>query len=551
MTTEQASQAAPSARNEWLAVAGLFLLGLLLRLWMRPLCVWPLGDAVHYLNQARYGPFEGTWSPLGELWWLPPLYPWLVALFLGGSTDPQVTLERALLVNALAGAGLAPALWWAIRPMLGSAAALCTAVLGALLPFLVAYSVTPITEPLYMLLVVLLLGGGVRWAQGRERWAIGVPLIAVALYLTRAFGIVQWPLVYLGVWWAHRATGQLNRCFLRQSISAWAIVLIAVGATVARVAMFEGQPALDGKSRYQFIRLGAPDLTAETPDPNYEGRTTPDGLAYAPTEPWFEPLTGPAYTTGQVKKYILRQRRLWTSYLTDAIPPYSLPLFDALTLLLVGAGFMLVSRQTLPAGWRVWPPLVAAVAVVQPLTFIEPRYAITLLPLALPFAGLTLAALDAGLRQRMARLAEGPVASGVLVVLLLGWCLLVLGPYRNWASQPAVQYNAPAKAAQRLRESVAQVPERIFDTAGTTAYYLGVEGWVTPDVGPEQLRAFARRHGIGALVLDERMARGKHNRVLLQFLFDQPADYPAYGLVLLGMEDRPEGRSWRVYGFAE
>lgn len=542
----------PVGRTEWGLLAGLTLLGLLLRLWMRPMVVWPLGDAVHYLNQARYGPWSGTWSPVGEQWWLPPLYPWLISLTLGGSTDPALTLDRGVLVSILAGTLTAPALWWVVRPLLGPTVAFWTALLAAGSAFLVAYSATAITEPLYMLLLVLLWGCGIRWAHGNERMAIVAPLIGVGLFLTRAFGLVQFPLLFLGVWWTKRALQSCDRCFVKQSMSAWAIFLVASGLTIGKTSLELGEFAIDGKSRYQFIRLGAPDLTTETPDPNYEGIMTPDGMAYAPATPWFTPLEGKSLALGQVRKYLLRQRRIWWQWITGPVPPYTLNFFDPFTLMLAGAGLVLLRRGTLPASWRLWPALLAAPALVQPVTFVEPRYFVSLLPLAMPLAAVGLTSLVRWMTEQSRDLLEPRMTQGLAASAVLGAGLLILAPYANWTRGPDVQYNPPLEMSKVLQTELGtSLPGRIFDTPGNTAYYLGIEGWVIPDVGPDQLIAFARRHGIGALVMDERMARGKHNRQLLQFLYDIPDDYPQYGLRLLGWRNLPEGRSWRVYAIED
>lgn len=536
------------SRQEFIGIVMLTLLAFVLRLWMRPMVVWPLGDAVHYLNQARFGPWEGTWSPVGEQWWLPPLYPWLISMLLGGSTDPTVTLDRAVLVNILAGTLLGPALYWTARPLLGTGAAFWTQVLATVLPFLVAYSATAITEPLYMLLLVLLWGCALRWAHGNERLGMyAVPLLGVALFLTRAFGIIQFPLVFLGVWWTKRQLGSCDKCFVKHAVSAWAIFLVATGVVIGKTTLEQGEFAIDGKSRYQFMRLAAPDLTSETPDPNYEGKVTANGLHYAPLTPWFEPLTGNDYVIGQAKKYLLRQRRLWLQWLTAAIPPYSLPLFDPLTLLLIGAGCLLLRRDTLPAGWRTWPPLLAGLILIQPLTFVEPRYFVSLVPLTLPLAGLALEALAEWLSVQGKSLFETRITRTAVGLALLAGALLVLAPYAQWTRSAEIQYNPPQAMAATLRERFPSPPQRIFDTAGSTAYYLGAEGWVIPDVDPAGLQQFARQHGITALVLDERMARGKHNRSLLTFLYDVPDDYPDYGFTLLDWEEHPDGRSWRVY----
>ncbi|HYE78576.1 MAG TPA: hypothetical protein VEI97_11360, partial [bacterium] len=399
------------------------------------------------------------------------------------------------------------------------------------------------------LLLVLLLGAAVRWARG---WATGAVLAAVlglAAYLTRAFGVVLFPLAYAGVWWTRTGFKQPAGAFCRESAIACALFTIGAAGYIALVTARVGHFAWDGKSRHQFIRLAAPNLTLEERDPNYEGLVDASGLRYAPDTPWFEPLQGPAKITGAVRKYAMRHQRIWLRWLTDTVPPYGVPLFAGVTLLLVGAGAALVRPYVLSPGWRVWGALGVGIALVQPLTFIEIRYFVWLVPLALPLAAVALDRLAHWLKGRAPQGIDPKLLPAALALVVAGYNMLAIQPSLRKIADEDHRKNPYTAVAATIRDAPIPAPLAILDTSGIAAYYLGVPGYVIPDVPPERLAPFAEAQGASALVLDEQLARTKHNRVLLQFLYDVPADYPEYGLWLLGQGDPAPGKGWRVYTF--
>ncbi|MEO7993328.1 MAG: glycosyltransferase family 39 protein, partial [bacterium] len=553
MSTDVTPSEQQQQQPPWLLLAGAFLIGLLLRAWLAPLVVWPLGDAVHYLNQARHGWWLPTWTPVGETWWLPPLYPALVAATLGGSTDAATVALHGQWVNIILGSLLPLVLYGVVERLFDRETARWALWLAVIDPFLVVYSNTQISEPLYLLLFALLWLCMLAWGGGQCRWShMSAPLAGLGLYCTRAFGLAGFPAAYAGLWWARRKAGTCDAMFVRQSALAWAIFLVIAGIYVGRVSTLQGEFALDGKSRYQFLRLSAPDLTSETPDPNYEGKVTGDHLDYAPATPWFEPLTGTRLVQAQVRKYLMRQRRVWSSYLTNPVPPYSVvSMFSVPLLLLTGAGIVLVARRrtSLEAG-AVWGALAGLVILIQPLTFIENRYFVALVPLALPLAGLALATLSATLRERIPAASMPPTYVGpALGLICLVASVAILAPTAQWCRTPATQYNYALAAADSLLQLPSGAPSTILDTAGNTAYYLDAAGLTVPDIAPNALAPFAKEHGATALVIDELLGRGKHNRLMLEFLYDTPQDYPEYGLWLVKSENKPQGRSWRAYTF--
>lgn len=530
----------------WPLLIGLTLLGLAIRWLLLPLVVWPPVDAVHYLNQARNGPWATTWSPIGGEWFLPPLYPTLVALFGGSGADPGTVVERAKLASLLVGTLTPPALYWAFRPLLGRPLARWVLLLAAVDPLLCHYSAVVISEPLYLLLLVLMLGTAIRWTHG---WATGAILTAglgVLAYWTRAFGIVLFPLVFLGVWWSRAEFGPIRGPLRKQAKTAGAIFLVLTIAYIGLVSVRMGRLAWDGKSQHQFIRLSAPNLTLEERDPNYEGRI--EGQAYAPETPWFDPLKGGDKVKGAVRKYVMRHQRIWLRWLTGTVPPYGTPLFSGITLLLMGVGAALIGPRVRSRAWRVWLTLGGGIALLQPLTFIEIRYFIWLVPLALPLAAV---ALDEGakwLKARTPRGLEPTLIPAGVALLVCAYNAMGILPSLEAIADEDHQRNPYLEAAS----AIAQGPERpraILDTSGIAGFYLGVPGYVIPDVVPEDLAQFARSHGASALVLDEALARTKHNRILLQFLYDVPQDYPQYGLWLLDQDDSATGKGWRAYTF--
>lgn len=175
------------ASRLWLSLLAVAIIFARLPLIADPIDVRP--DGAEYLGIARHLAWEGEW--VSDIRWhfasagpvrhpalgdRPPLYPLALVPLVRLSRDPAVQVYAARLFNALL-AALAAVLAWALfAPEFGASVAWAAVLLFSLLPQNLRYGSQPLSEMLFLVLLVVALlawrgagrgGGAEEWKRGR------------------------------------------------------------------------------------------------------------------------------------------------------------------------------------------------------------------------------------------------------------------------------------------------------------------------------------------------------------------------------------------------
>lgn len=167
-------------------MAGLTLAALAPRLALIPTRLLVENDGPYYVALAEQL-LRGNWSgALNDYW--SQFYPVTIAFVSIFIHDPELA---ARLVSALSGAALVPAVWMLVNEIADPLSANLAAILTVFQPWLIIFSVLPLTETLFTLLTVLALTMILRAARlgGLRHFALAGSLTGLAV-LTRSEGLL-------------------------------------------------------------------------------------------------------------------------------------------------------------------------------------------------------------------------------------------------------------------------------------------------------------------------------------------------------------------------
>ncbi len=196
---------------------------------------WPLTPA---------GSPTAHWSYLYTLY-LAAIY-WLIG--------PQALVAR--LVQAVIVGLLHPWLAWSLgRRLFGERAGLLAAALTALYAYFIYYSATLMTEPFYivaLLVALLLLTRLARPSAAEIRLATGLGLALGAAVLLRQLFLLVIPFLFLWLWWARRRRS--GRWPIRATALAGGIVVLMIlPFTLFNLARFDRFVLLNTNAGYAFF----------------------------------------------------------------------------------------------------------------------------------------------------------------------------------------------------------------------------------------------------------------------------------------------------------
>ena len=307
----------------------------------------------------------------------------------------------------------------------------------------------------------------------------------------------------------------------------------------------------DGKSQFQFTRLHAPTLELERVDPRYEGVIT-DEYEYAiyEAEPQFGYHHGFDFAKNYIKKYVRKLIEVFIDYPIKQVPPFmNVRLTTPLFLMLLGIGLFSIplslSRSPAQRILLSWLPLWL---IIAPMNFIEVRYFVPLVPLLVPFAAAGTLRLEDWLKNTFLFKSE---KSRILVIPLTGliifsFCLPSLTYKFTHPDDPDVFYNEWKIAGEYMRNNISEDDTDIVECAHMTAFYAGMQGWITPATDYDGLVKFMLKHDIKYFSMDKFLPRKKNKRRMLAWFFHFPPQDTTEFKVFY-YDDKYEGHNVIIY----
>ncbi len=214
--------------REVIAVVGIAVLALLLRLWYIPARIMVEGDGVWYASLARaflQGDMKAVLNPYWSNLWIAA-----IALFAWPSGD---VVLAGRLVSAITGAALVIPCYLVARAAMGRSAGLLAGCLIAIHPWLLRFSSLVYSEPLFNLLLMTAIALAVAAIRRRSLWwwaALGVVTLLGMLTREAAGAIVL--LLPVLAWLAYRR--RASRREIMQKLAVFiAVVVIGMGCRYA------------------------------------------------------------------------------------------------------------------------------------------------------------------------------------------------------------------------------------------------------------------------------------------------------------------------------
>ncbi len=439
----------------------------------------------------------------------PPLYPALIGIASKVVADYELA---ARLVSGLAGSLLIFPLFWLAQRIYGVAVALVTASLVAFYPPLVEASTQALTESTFTLVLTLFFLAALLTFKGRKWvWFLAAGALLGVDYLVRPEAIAYLPLVaavYLGsVFWeagSDKMAAAVNTgCFLVAAMVFILPYVVHVGG-------------LTGKTTVTLIISQAVGQTHFTRAVDEIGAAD-DGATSAPLlrAMLADPLTF-------LKRWIMNLHLVHKYVLPQLFPPI------VIALVVLGLSRFGGKREEFFLLFS-WLPYVTLL-----FFYVDARFFVPLLPVALIFAGQGMELIQDALSRKVSFVGAGVVGALVLAVVVTSLLPFTLRPL--YRPDPQVSYRDAglwlrAHAGPRLK---------IMDRKPQVAFYAGGEHIRTPVGSWEEVLRFGKRESATHLVIDDQYV--PETRPELQFLLS-PAFAP--GGLSLAKEFR-SGDSVRV-----
>ncbi len=345
-------------------------------------------DSLEYLALADHFAAllrgEDATATRPEFLWsrFPPLYPLLLALFGGGSADP---LAAARLSCAFA-VGAAAATWWWVGRERGSPVAAAVLGLGLLLlPHYFLRNLTPISEPLALLLVTVLCGLLAVPSPGQRRLLVAAVIVGMLPLVRSAFLPIC---IAFPIWLA-----------LRRPLP-WRSLLLPLAVAWSPLLLWTAYRRAIGAQQYTSA------LNAE--------RYAEAGIEL-PSALWLQPW-----------RLLESASMLWS----DGGGPFALSV-AILVMGLAGVGCVLRLREARLDAWFLAGYI--ALVLVWPYPLEGPRFLMAVYPLLLVSA---LSAVDVLARHRPAPLRRLPLAAVLLALPIALLSTPTLLHYLHRASLP-------------------------------------------------------------------------------------------------------------------
>lgn len=533
-------------------IAALTILGLLIRIALIYVEKQVYVDGIHYLLQGeniRSGIWD-TWDPNGGRWTVPQLLPIIIA-FMRNFTSSVELAGR--LGSVLVSISIIPGLYLITRELAGEKGGRWAAFIAAVDPLLAHYSIVTYAEPVFFTMMVWAVWFSIRMINSDKKMLPAVLMgIFVALsYLAKAFGLVaaMWGLVIL-LYYTISAKDKTLKRFLPVGIYVAAFLLITIPYWIFLFS-YTGHFAVDGKSQFQFTRLQAPTLEMERVDPRYEGAITEDyEYAIYNGEPLFGYHHGFEFVKNYAKKYVRKLIEIFIDYPIKHVPPFmNVRLTTPLFLMLLGIGlFSIPLSLARSPGQRILMSWLLLWLIIAPMNFIEVRYFVPIVPLLVPFVAIGVLRLEDFLKNTLLFKSE---KSRILVIPLTGLIILSFGlpslTYKfTHPTDPDVFYNEWKLSGEFMRDYISEEDSEIVEFAHMTAYYAGMQGWVTPATDYDGLVQFMLKHDIKYFAMDKFLPLKENKRRMLAWLFHFPPEETTEFKVIY-YDDKYEGHNVIIY----
>ena len=539
----------------WTIIA-LTLLGLIIRFVLISVEKQVFVDGIHYLLQGeniRSGIWD-TWDPNGARWTVPPLLPLIIAFMRNFVSSVEMA---GRLGSVLVSISIIPGLYLITREFAGEKGGKWAAFLAAVDPLLAHYSIVTYAEPVFFTMIVWTVFFSIKVICSEKKTipAILMGVFVALAYLAKAFGLIAafWGLGLL-LYYTLTSKEKTPKRFIPIGIYIATFLIISIPYWIF-LFNYTGHFVPDGKSEFQFTRLHAPTLELERVDPRYEGVIN-DEYEYAiyENEPQFGYHHGFDFAKNYIKKYVRKLIEVFIDYPIKQVPPFmNVRLTTPLFLMLLGIGLFSIPLTL----WRSpaqrillsWLPLWLFVA---PMNFIEVRYFVPLVPLLVPFAAAGVLRLEDFLKNSILFKYE---KSRILVIpltglIILAFCLPSLTYKFTHSSDPNVFYNEWKISGEFMREYISEDDTDIVECAHMTAFYSGMQGWVTPATDYDGLVQFMLKHGIKYFSMDKFLPREQNKRRMLGWFFHVPPQdttefkviycddkYPGHHLIIYELKD--------------
>jgi 4-amino-4-deoxy-L-arabinose transferase-like glycosyltransferase len=506
----------------------IILLGLLIRIGLLLMEKQVYVDGIHYLLQGeniRHGVWD-TWDPNGGRWTVPPLYPLLIAFFRMLTSNLELAGRIASLAVSIT---IIPGIYLISKEFIGEKGGRWAAFITAIDPLCAHYSVITYAEPVFMALVVWCVWFSIRTINTEKKIlpALFTGLFAFLAYLTKAFGLVLfiWGFFVLAYFLFKSARQDGNKILpLAAYIGVFVILSLPYWFFIIS---YLGYPAPDGKSQFEFSRLYAPTLEQEKVDPRYEGLID-DNYNYSifSGESQYGKQPTGVLLKNYAKKYIQKLIEIFIDFPIKQVPPFeNVRLTTPLFLMLLGLGLFAIPlslcKSNVPRILLAWFPLWLFIA---PLSFLEIRYFVPIVPLLIPFVAQGVLSFEDWIKNTILFRSERFrfLAFPMTVLIVLCFSLPSLTYKLTHQNDPDVFFNEYQTAGEFMKENYTGQKNQIAESAHMISYYAGMQGWVTPQTNYDGLIKFMLAHGIKFFAVDENLTIRKHSRPNLQWLFAFP-----------------------------
>jgi Dolichyl-phosphate-mannose-protein mannosyltransferase len=428
------------------------------------------------------------WYGPHTLW--PPFYPALLGVVSLAIPDLEMAGRVVSLITGTLAVGF---LYLIAHTLFSKETALYTAVLLATHPEISRASLTVMSESTYLCLLL----AGIWLTVGilqkvRLYLCILVGLIFGCAYLTRPEAIGFLVLIPLLIICAHfRSGGQRQKVFIGV-VALFAGFIVLAGPYVLFLRVHTGQWQISGKTLHN-LAITDPRL-GHSLEEKFHG-LSPDGTHIGVTRVTVSEVV--QYWREHPRVFVKRYTRLLLDQYHEVLPGACHPLLLALA----GIGLYHGQWQRSSSG-----KLLLLVALfpffIYPLSHVEQRYMIPLLPFVLIWAGLGVAVVVEGLqRARTPRVlfhrsipVRALAHTAVVAVLLLPYFGFLIRPYDMGAEQKVV--------GQWMRQHIG-TDAKIMERTHVVAFYADGIPFDLPYASLQQVLKYGARIGAEYLVVSE------------------------------------------------